>query len=346
MEVRVQAELANIWSLNGADFPATGNRREQLRFIARYAALAPSTHNTQPWTFEISQTALAIFADRRRSLAICDPRDRELTISCGAALQFAVLTARNYGHLVETDILPDRSNPDLLARMRLRAPCGPSPAEERRFRAILDRHTNRTKFDWASPHQARAIERLPELADAHGVAFRLLAGRPEIAAAAALVGRADRLQMADGPYRRELARWIGPRSRADGMSVASFGLEDRWSGPIATLLERLNGGWATARKHETLVNSATWLGLLGSQEDTAEAWMRTGRALADILLEISASGLATSFANQPIQVPALRPRLGQLFSQESWPQMLIRIGVADPIEHAARRQPDLVLAER
>ncbi|WP_205208599.1 hypothetical protein [Arenimonas caeni] len=53
--------------------------------IAR-AVLAPSSHNTQPWLFRPGEGHVELLADRTRALPVNDPDDRELVISCGAAL--------------------------------------------------------------------------------------------------------------------------------------------------------------------------------------------------------------------------------------------------------------------
>lgn len=334
---------ASLWDLAGTDFPVLGDRDEQLRYIAQYAALAPSTHNTQPWVFAVGHGALEVFANRARSLPICDPYDRELTISCGAAVQFAWLAGRSYGYEVEIDLLPDTRNPDLLARIRLgetRLACW---AETRRFRAIPDRHTNRSAFRPLTPTKLRALERLADLAQPHNSLFRLVSDGAVIGTVAELVARADRIQMADSSCRHELARWVRPIASGDGMSLASFGLRDAWSGSVAALLRRLDAGRATARKHEALIRSTPWLGLLGCAEDTPVSWLNTGRALADILLELTSNGLVASFANQPIEVPALRGELAKCLAEPGLPQMLMRIGMADPVVPAARRDIEELL---
>lgn len=332
-----QAGPARPWELTGTDFPVLGDRDEQLRYIAQYAALAPSTHNTQPWVFAVADGALEVFANRTRSLPICDPRDRELTISSGAAVQFAWLAGRSYGYEVAVDLLPDRRNPDLLARIRLGEPRLACWAESRRFQAIPDRHTNRSAFKPLTPTKLRTLERLASLARGHSAVFRLVADGIVIGKVAELVARADRIQMADSSCRRELARWVRPQVAGDGMSLASFGLPDSWSHPAATLLQRLDAGRVTARKHEALIRSAPWLGLLACAEDTPISWLSTGRALADILLELTSNGLVASFANQPIEVPTLRSELAKSLGEPGQPQMLMRIGMADPVAPAGRR---------
>ena len=82
--------------------------------------LAPSSHNTQPWWFRVGEDTVELFADRTRSLPVNDPFDRELTISCGAALTNLVVAARAGSLEPQVDVLPDPGEPDLLARVVLR----------------------------------------------------------------------------------------------------------------------------------------------------------------------------------------------------------------------------------
>jgi hypothetical protein len=50
-------------SANTDDFPHGASRRERLTFLCRYAILAPSTMNTQPWTFRVKNDEVELRAD-------------------------------------------------------------------------------------------------------------------------------------------------------------------------------------------------------------------------------------------------------------------------------------------
>src|SRR5687767_980390 len=70
------------WSITTEEFPADGRASAKLRFLLRYAVLAPSGHNTQPWRFVIDGDRVEVHADRAQRLEVVDPADRALTISC------------------------------------------------------------------------------------------------------------------------------------------------------------------------------------------------------------------------------------------------------------------------
>ena len=71
------------WNVNESDFPANASSEEKLTFLLRYAILAPSSYNTQPWRFNISGNEIDVFADRSRWLQVADADQRELYLSLG-----------------------------------------------------------------------------------------------------------------------------------------------------------------------------------------------------------------------------------------------------------------------
>ena len=83
------------------------------------AVAAPSAHNSQPWRFRLLRETVDLIADRTRALAVNDPYDRELTISCGAALFNLRVAAAARGWVALLDEFPFEDDPDLLARITL-----------------------------------------------------------------------------------------------------------------------------------------------------------------------------------------------------------------------------------
>jgi hypothetical protein len=46
-EVKMKRGVLEAWSVDAAEWPREGSAEEKLRFLVRYAILAPSGHNTQ-----------------------------------------------------------------------------------------------------------------------------------------------------------------------------------------------------------------------------------------------------------------------------------------------------------
>jgi len=75
-------------------------------------------------------------------------------------------------------------------------------------------------------------------------------------------------------------------------------------------------------------------------------WVRAGQALQRVLLEATASGLAASFMNQPLEQPALRGQVRSPTSGVGHSHMIMRIGFGDPVPSTPRRPVSAVRRER
>jgi hypothetical protein len=186
---------------------------------------------------------------------------------------------------------------------------------------------------------------LAGLASFHGVRFAAVCDPGERRRLASLVAEADEMLMESPAARRELARWVKPRGSpaADGMSAGSFGPFDWLSRATAAAMRLVDIGPATALMHQRLALDAPWIGLLFTEEDDQRAWLRTGMALADISLELTADGLGASYLDQPIELKGLRRKVAAAMNVAGFPQMLMRIGRADPVAPAARREARKVI---
>jgi hypothetical protein len=328
----------DLWTIAEQDYPANGSPREQLRFLLGYAILAPSSHNTQPWRFRLSDQLVDILADRSRDLEIVDPDDRELTISCGAALFHLRLALRCFGFRETTAILPDPQQPDHLARVHVTPGGSASDEEQALLAAIPRRITNRAAYS-ADPVPRPVLDVVRDAAAAEGAWFRILETEEARTTAAGLIAEGDRQQWADPRFRRELASWMRPdhTSAHDGMPGYGFGLGELESVAAPLLIRTFDMGRGRAAKDEELAHGSPVLAVLGTSDDTAAAHLAAGQAVARVLLKLTTENLSASFLNQPNEVPALRARLAKTIDQPGWPQMLMRIGYGPAARHTPRR---------
>ena len=111
-----------------------------MRELVRYASLAASGHNTQPWKFAIANNAIDIHPDFARRLPAVDPHDRELWISLGCALENLLVAARAAGYAPEV-IYPDAAD---FIHVRLTAD---SAQESPLFDAIPLRQNTRSEYN-------------------------------------------------------------------------------------------------------------------------------------------------------------------------------------------------------
>lgn len=333
-------KMLEPWSTALGEFPLTGPPAEQLRALVRFAVLAPSSHNSQPWLFRILEQRLDLYADRTRALPVTDPEDRELLISCGSALHHLEVAARHFGFAGRVALLPDAGRPDLLASFELG---DIRPAEERDhrlFQAAQTRRTTRFGFEHRSIPQ-ELIAELVGLAAELGTRLDVVHSETARAALAELVTEGDRLQMASPAFRRELAAWLHPnRSRSrDGLPGYAVGLGALASLAAPLVVRTFDLGDGRAAQNRDLALHSPALAVLGTDSDEPGSWIETGRALSAVLLRAESEGVAASFLNQPVEVPELRQRLGQLLGHSGFPQIVLRMGYPPVRARGTPRRP-------
>ncbi len=292
--------------------------RDNATMLVRCAVLAPSSHNTQPWRFRISAAAVDLFADRTRALPANDPDDRELTISCGCALLNLRVAAARHGLAVAVSWLPDPAEPDWLARVSVHSASPPS-TEAELAECIERRRTYRKRF---APTQVSGatIRQLVDAASAEASWLRPIVKKEDRQALSGLVAEGDAVQWANRRWRRELAAWIRPRRRGDGLTVPG------WAAPVTQIVVRsFDMGGRVSAKDAELADTAPLLAVLGTERDEPRDWLLAGQALQRVLLTACKLGLQASFLNQPAQVASLRPKL-QGLTGDGFPQIVLRLG--------------------
>ena len=107
------------------------------------------------------------------------------------------------------------------------------------------------------------------------------------------------------------------------------------AGPLVIRTFDLGKGHA-ARDLEIALHSPV-LAVLGTERDDVGSWLAAGQALARILLRAQGENVSASFLNQPIEVPELRPALGEIVGSQEFPQLVLRMGYADAMPPTPRR---------
>lgn len=315
--------------MTSTPFLLTAHTAERL--IAS-AVLAPSSHNTQPWRFHVREGGIDLFADRSRAMTENDPTLRELTISCGCALFNLRVAAAWMG--LQTNIEPVHAwrDDDLLARVTFDHATARSPEADLCV-AVYSRHTYRKHFT-STPVAPQLVRKLGAAAREEHAELNVLTSEQQRIAAAALIAEGDSTQWASPEWRRELANWMNPRRKGDGLPIGTL------TAPLVQLAVRsIDMGERVAEQDCEALHEAPLLTVLATARDDVRSWLHAGQALERMLLTAQLEGVQASFLNQPIQVASLRPQLQAIAGGTGIPQMLIRWGVPIEAIPASPRRP-------
>lgn len=308
----------------------SGDFSERQRELVRFATLAASGHNAQPWKFSLGPNSIEIHPDYSRRLPAVDPENRELWIGLGCALENLTIAAGALG--LASEIRYPGSEDHL--KIHLSAD---SRRETPLFHAIMIRQNTRSEYD-GTPVPSRDLDALRALPLEPGIGLRFVESDSDRAMVSEYVRRGTRIQFAGDAFVRELESWIRFNKKValatcDGLYSGSSGSPDvpRWLGKLFVASTKPD---ADERK----LRSSVGVVLITSESDGKADWVRVGKVYERLALTLTSRNLKLAFLNQPVEAKALRgPLQSALTLGDALPQLLVRFGFGSPSPLSQRR---------
>ncbi|PJZ43010.1 hypothetical protein CH370_00820 [Leptospira kmetyi] len=343
------AALGSVYDCSGLDYgeeslrlrkTSTSNVSTDPKLeLIRYAILAPSSHNSQPWKFSMEDNTIRIFPDLSRRLPFVDPQDRELYISIGCALENLVVAAKALGFESQIESFP-KNEPKECIRIRLlkSKPVLNDPL----FLAIPKRQSTRNEYD-GKPVPSEDLKRL-ELDSKHSLVRTVLfTDQNRMNPLVEWIREGDRLQIAEEGYVVELKQWIRFNEnealrKGDGLLTLCNGGPSipTWVGNI--LFSLVLSGPSQAEADAKLARSSSGFVVFVSEKDDRNDWIETGRSFERWALAATSKNIKCAFFNQPIEVPSIRAQLQtHLNVGKNFPQLVARFGYSNPMPYSPRR---------
>lgn len=311
--------------------------------LVRYATLAASGHNTQPWRFRIRDTGIDILPDLARRTAVVDPDDHHLYASLGCAAENLSIAAAATGRTGQLSFDPAGDG-------SLTYAFGDGPAGESvLFDAIPLRQSTRGDYD-GQPVAGADLQKLAAAAAVPGVDMVLLTERTRIDTLRDLVLAGNAAQLADPDFVRELKASLrfSPRraiATGDGLFSVSSGNPalPEWLGPL--MFDLVFTADAENARYAAQIDSSAGVAVFVAEKDDPEHWVRAGRACQRFALQASALGIRHAFVNQPVEVASFRPELAALVGLPGRrPNLVMRFGYGPTLPYSMRRPVPAVLA--
>ena len=338
-----------------------GNIADGPKRPLRAAILASNPHDTQPWLFQIGDSAITLFADRARNLDAFDPFRREMHLGLGAAVENLVLAARAFGFAAKitptagTLALSPDDKPASAAHVALTRT---QAVHDALFEAIPRRHTNRGRYRVDQTISAEILHRFAGLATDDTVRTVFVKDRNARGELGALIVEATVRIIGDPQMSADSARWFRTGRRdivahRDGVTVDTAGLS-----PFVTAASKLlpdldavsaDRYWFSMTR-ETHVSTARFGMLLVRDRLDGPSALQAGRAWQRLHLAATAEGLAAQPLNQPVECIDRDAMLGRADSFGSalakfgdapgWePTFVFRLGVAERAAKPSPRRP-------
>ncbi len=304
--------------------------------LVRYATLAASSHNTQPWLFRVGADAITILPDYSRRCPVVDPDDSHLFKSLGCAAENLVHAAAAQGFA--SDVRFDPTEDAVVVRMTPTLDAIPTDL----FSAITKRQCARTEYD-GRPLGSDELAALVRAGDGHGVRMILLRTDAEKERVVDFVTQGNDVQLRDPAFRDELVSWIrfNPRSAlrtGDGLAGRASGQASLPTWLAKSLIGVVLSPQGQARTDARNIRSSACIAVFVTSRDDKAGWVDTGRAYERFALQATALDIRTAFINQPIEVPSQRPRF------EAWLKLggerallVVRCGHGPAVPFSPRR---------
>jgi len=304
-----------------------------LKELIRCATLAPNSHNTQPWKFELSPDAISIRPDLSRRTPVVDPDDHHLWVSLGCATENLILAAAALGKHADVVFGPQEVRVALDNAAAVRSPL---------VNSIFQRQSTRSVYD-GQPLPNGVIHELERAASLEGVDVLVYTERAKVEGVLDYVLHGNGAQIHDAAFMRELKSWIR-FNEADALAT-SDGLFSRltgnptvpsWFGNLlfSLLLSEKSDNDKCARQIRSSAGVAIFV---GNNPDPAN-WFGVGRAYEHFALAATALDVRTAFVNQPVEVPAVRTQFAQWLGLGARrPDLVVRFGRSPQVPYSLRR---------
>jgi hypothetical protein len=309
---------------------------ESLLRIVRYAAKAPSGHNTQPWKFKTGKDTITVLPDFTRALPVVDADNHALYISLGCALENLVISANELDYETMVEFTGDEREPEIIVRLS----SAPGTEKSGLFEYIEKRQVTRCKF---------STDKIPDglLSDLFsvvpGVHVRLFLSGEEINRLTPYIIEGNNLQFSNRKFINELVSWLRfsekeVMAKGDGIWSASMGLPGTGRFIGTMIMKNFVSAGTEAKRLAKLIQASAGFALFMVEKNDPHHWIKLGQAFQRFGLRATKNNISHSHLNMPCEELPVREKLIRDFHlEELTPLLLIRFGRSGPMPYSFRR---------
>lgn len=310
------------------DFSQLSENKDKLEFLLRFAHLAPSTRNVQPWFFKIIDNGVEITANRDRILPFSDFVGRQVIISVGAAIGNFKIAAKAYGLdfdcMYYTNSLEDFKVVINFSNLISDKIINPSDLQ-----AIFDRHNNRELYtEQTLPQDFINLIKTWNTENLHSF---VVTEKNKLDKITDIVVEATDVAFSNKDFSKEAADWVRPslQKYRDGMPAYNLGFPKLLSFFIPFIIRTFNTAKLQMGRHKLWLQHSPSVIVISSKGDDVQDWLAVGELFEKIVLEATKRNLKYAVMAAPTEIGDYYKDLQKVLNTNLRPQMFFRIGYAD-----------------
>lgn len=320
--------------------------KNDIHQILYYAALAGSSHNSQPWKVEVFHNdSILVFADSSRLLKVVDPKGIELFISVGAFIENLNIAANAYGYKTDITLFETTINSSLPAASIKLIKTGLSQKPEP-LKELELRNTMRIPFDTLSIKNDDWKKLV--MTDSAKIIF-VSSNSPDGRFIAKKELEAYTFQAYQKDAQEELASWIrfsnkDVNSKLDGLTPAGMGINGIGGFVVRNFMKPEDSKKASFVKsgiektQKQVENCGGWI-IISTEKDNVIDWINVGRIYERLNIQCRSLNLGFHPMNQIIEVQEIAQQLNSELLSGRKIRFVARIGYVNeyPVPVSKRR---------
>ena len=327
-----QAESMRSREIDKNDFFKQKASFEKIKFLLRYAVLAPSTHNSQPWLFKVEKNSCKIYSNPEKNITEADPLGRDLHISFGCLIENLIVAADYFSIFSHLEYFGGRED-YLIAEVffqNLDAPPKVKPELEKILDAIPKRVNARGIFEKKSISQ-EIVQKIVSKNDFSDLRIDIVQQPEKIDALARLTAEGLKMAYSHTSFRKEMSSWMNSSfsRRKEGIPGYSLRMPPLVSLVLPTLMRLFNMSRRVAFLNYQSISSAPVVCVISAEKNSPAIWLMVGRLFERIALTIGPSGLKASIFVASVEMGDLYKDVQKILDHERIPQFLFCLGYMD-----------------
>ncbi len=306
---------------------------ETLRFIG-WVTLAPSTHNTQPWKFDISDGEVTVSLDKEKAVAMADPKYRDMFMSAGTLMRHVEIVGIELGNVTDLIIDPNEESEEV-ARFTLKSSKKWNKfLSSERAKDIASRQNYRGKYSKRAiePSEVvntanRAINETMRKSKIAFYVYDIESKQAQELCRLTTQGIADAYKSPE--FRTEVADHINSNfsKNETGLHGYSLTMNSLLSIILPKVMRKKDIGGKLSNLNRRGILGSQGMVVVTTTGDTAIDWVDAGRAMIDLIIQLKSRGIQTSIYAAAIEMGTLRNSVHEVISQdEQYAQLIFTYG--------------------